>query len=561
MTVTLNRRTVLGGALIGAAAAGSARAKTAVDGGDRKTRRAMSALEDYVEQHRGDWAIPGMIVSLATRDGLSGQIYSGLADADAQIPVGADHLFHIGSITKMIAALTVWSQIDEGKLSPDQTLAELMPEINVHSSAPITLRHLLNHTSGLPRDASPFLAGGLRSGFAPGSHWSYCNLGYRLLGMITARTDESVFSECAERRVLRPLGMNRSAGAIRTAERARHARGYEPLRIDRPSMRPGPMFAAPWVDYDGAAGCVAATAEDMSRFLRFLIDLADGKGGPVLSDTAARAFLADPADAPGWAEGVTYGNGIAQMDVDGRKFLHHTGGMVSFTSSLHVDREAGVAAFASANVHYATTHRPRNITSYACKLLGAAATEEDAPAPPGTKPVVEAPERFLGTFTAEDGEVIEFSVEDDRLYMSVGGDIGEVQQVAGLGVCDLDGFRETGLAPEMDGDAIKAIWAGSKEYLRDPSKGFLKSVAAVKALEGNYMGDSRGGVPSRVYARGDKLFVTFANYDDMLTQLANGDWISGDADKTSDWARFDGVVDGRPQRVSWTGETQTRRAG
>ena len=559
-----DRRTVLGGAVagtaIGAVAGGSARATSTIVGGGDDARRAIANLEDYADQHRGDWGIPGMIVSLASRDGLSAQIYSGLADLEAETPVGADHLFHVGSITKMMTALTLWSQIDEGKLAPTQTLAELMPEIEVEADAPITLQHLLDHTSGLPRDTSPYLAGGLRTGFTPGSHWAYCNLGYKLAGMIAARTDGTSFPECVERRLLRPLGMNGSEGAIRTKDRMRHAKGYEPERIDRPSMRPGPMAPAAWVDYDGASGCVAATAEDMSRFLRFLIDLSDGKGGQVFSDNAAEAFLANPADAPGGGGRVAYGNGLAHLVSDERKFLQHTGGMVSFTSALLVDREAGVASFASANIHFGTTHRPRNVTRHGCALLRAAQTGGKLPSGPGTKPLVSRPERYVGSFTAEDGEVVSFTEDKGRLEISFRGETSELQRVGSISVCDVALFRDTGVAAVIRDGKVKAIWAGSKEFLRDPSAGYTHSTDAVKALEGTYVGESRWDVPTKIYARGKNLFATGGNYANPLTPLSNGDWVSGDPSKTSDFVRFDGVVNGRPQRMGGSGDDQIRRA-
>jgi hypothetical protein len=136
--------------------------------------------------------------------------------------------------------------------------------------------------------------------------------------------------------------------------------------------------------------------------MHFLFGLADGEGGAVFSDDAAKRFLADPAD--GWGLGAKYGNGAARINVDGRDYLHHTGGMVSFCSAMHVDAEAGVGAFASANVHYALNYRHDHVTTFACELMRAARVKVSTPAPKPAKPPLENPERFAGAFTSAAGD-------------------------------------------------------------------------------------------------------------------------------------------------------------
>ena len=144
---------------------------------------------------------------------------------------------------------------------------------------------------------------GLWTLFEPGTDWEYCNLGYRILGKIAGEAHGGRFSDCVSARVLNPLGMMQSKGAMHGRDRALYAQGYEPARMDRPVMHPGPMVEAPWVDYDGGAGCVASTASDMALFLRFLIGLADGKGGPVLSDRAAAGFVTRTCRCAGLGRG------------------------------------------------------------------------------------------------------------------------------------------------------------------------------------------------------------------------------------------------------------------
>lgn len=557
----VNRRTVLSGGVMIAGLSASASASTRKTGGGRAQSKALSSLADYVDQHRADWGIPGMTACIVDGNGFSGTVNAGLADVDRNVAVGPDQLFQVGSITKMMTALAAWSLIDEGKLSPDARLSELMPELSVRDGDAITLKHLLDHTSGLPRGAPVILDGGLWSGFEPGSHWAYCNLGYKLAGMVVAKADGRLFPEALEARVLRPIGMNASIGAMRAIDRDRYAQGYQPAPLDRPAMRPGARSEAPWVDYDGASGCVGATASDMALFLKFLIGVSNGKGGSVFSDETATRFLGDPADAPGWSEGTKYGNGIAHITQDERAYLHHTGGMVSFSSSLHLDRAAGVAAFASGNVHYATNYRPRDVTLYACQLLQAAQDDAPAPTPNPTKPTVKDAAHFTGVFTAQSGDAFQVIADGDQVKMRRGDRETKMQPIGDKHfACEDEGFEITGLQFDVEDGAPVRAWAGSVEYAADPSKGYLQTpTPELRALEGRYDSDDRWSTPIRIYARGDKLVMKNANYVSVLTQLDNGDWRPGDKEWWPDWVRFDGFLDGKAERLLISGVPYLRR--
>ena len=75
---------------------------------------------------------------------------------------------------------------------------------------------------------------------------------------------------------------------------------------------------------------------------------------------------------------------------------------------MHIDAQAGVAAFASSNVHYGLSYRPRGVTILACQLLRAAREGGPAPTPMPTRPRVEHPEAFAGTYTAASGETLRY---------------------------------------------------------------------------------------------------------------------------------------------------------
>ena len=555
----VSRRIFLGSAVAaaGAVSCGTASAARAVrtEGGGKAEKRALKLIEAYMAEHRAAWGLPGMTLAVVTRDGFTGFARSGLADVERGIEVRADHLFQIGSISKMFTALGCWSLIDEGKLSPDTRLSAALAGLSVRGGAAITLQQLLNHTSGLPADSAIFPEGGLWTGFAPGTNWSYSNCGYALAGMIGAAADGRPFPDMVEARVLAPLGMKGAVAAIRVADRDRYAQGYEPALTDRLNPRPGAMTPAPWVESDSPAGCLAATPADMATFMRFLFGLAEGKGGAVFSDDAAKRFLADPAD--GWGPGAKYGNGIARIEVDGRQYLHHTGGMVSFCSAMHVDADAGVAAFATTNVHYSLNYRPNRVTLYACEMLRALRANAPAPAKKPAKPALVNPARFAGVFTDAAGDAFEIVAGDGKISLRRAGRDSMMELATGTLFATVDpDFAITGVAFDVEGDKAVRAWIGEKEYARDPAGGFRPAApAALRALAGRYDNDDRWAGPLYVYARDGALWIGNA---EKLTPLGDDEWRLGD-ETSPERIRFGGVVNGRPQVLYFSGAPYVRR--
>lgn len=536
-----------------ATTASPASADTNKSGGSPAHRAALKKLEAYAEEHRANWGLPGMTVCVVDRQGFSGFVRIGWADIDQKAPVKPDHLWQVGSITKMMAAFTLWSMFEEGKLSPDTPFAEALPGIEVKNGEGIRLQHLLNHTSGMPNIAPYFSElGGLWSSYTPGTHWNYCNIGYALLGLIIANADGRPFEDAVKARLFKPLGMNDSVGAIRSSDRHRYPVGYLPYATDRMTMRPGPVAPAAWAEVDNVAGSNAATAGDMAKFLRFLIALSEGKGSGVLSDAGAVKFLANPADAPAFGKGVTYGNGVGHYPIDGRQYLHHTGGMVSVVSSLHVDVEAGVAAFASSNIGYAASnYRPKDVSLYACNLLRCLNAGVAAPAPNPPRPIVENPSHYAGVYTAANGDKLEVNASKDALTLRHRGVSSRMQDAGGgMFACEAPEFQVTGLLFEVEGEKAVRAWAGDVEYPANPSAGFKPLASPDLAIfAGRYDG-------TRIYARDGALW---RNNREKLIPLADGDYRVG-PDWSPERVRFDGYLAGRPQRMLTNGGPSWRVA-
>ena len=552
----IDRRAFMGGAALStgwlAACQESATAPKAVGSPDAGP---LIPLRNYANRHIAAWGLPGLTVVVVTREGYEGFVRAGYADLERKVPVGPDHLFQIGSISKMFTALATWSLIEEGRLSPDVKVLDALKGLEIGGGDDIRLQHLLNHTAGLPADSAIFIDGGLWTGFAPGTDWSYSNCGYELAGKIAADADGRPYPEMVKARVLDKLGMRDSVSDMRVADRPRYAQGYEPALTDRLNPVPGRMTPTAWVDSDSPAGCIAVTGADMAKFLRFLLELAGGKSGPVLSDTTAKRFLANPVD--GWGPGAKYGNGLARVTVDGRNYLHHTGGMISFCSALHVDPEAGVAAFVSANVHYSLDYRPSRLSIFACELMRSLKEGAPAPTPKPPRDVLKDPVTYAGVFVAADGDMFEIAVVDEALRLRKKGRDSALQQAAG----DLFATTEpdhsvTGVVIERENGQPVRAWCGETEYLVDPSIGYRPPAPdALRMLAGRYDTDDKWGGPLYVYVRDGKVLI--GNIEE-LTPMADGLWHYGDT-SSPERVRFDGYINGVPQRLMFSGTPFIRR--
>src|SRR5260370_23637308 len=250
---------------------------------DKRFRPAFARLDEFIAAHLRDVGAPGMTLALATRAGLLRASTYGFADMKAGAKVQPNTLFEIGSISKSFVALALMQMREEGKFDPSQPITTYLPWLKIDSKyAPITGHHLLSHTSGLP-DGVPFELIGfdqpLWTGFAPGEHFAYSNIGYDLLGRVLEAIDRQTLAAVLRRRVLDPLGMSSSEPVITNAIRPRMAIGYAPMFDDRPFPSRGALAEAAWVESGRGAGIVSSTATDMGKYLTMLINRGSVWGG------------------------------------------------------------------------------------------------------------------------------------------------------------------------------------------------------------------------------------------------------------------------------------------
>ena len=548
----LSRRAFTGGAL--GVALGTQLTTTAFAQAANRFSAAVAAIRAYGEAHLRYFGLPGMTLGLTTSDGFETVLNFGYANADARTPITPDTLFQIGSISKVIVASVMHQLVGEGRLKLTDRISELLPSIPLPRGNTIQVQHLLDHVAGLPSDTPLFPSGGLWTAYAPGAHWHYSNTGYAILGKIAEHVGGKPLDRLLAERVLAPLGMRRSRGAIVGADRTLYAQGYEAADMVVPFARGVPLAPAAWVDVTEGAGCVASTGEDMTRFLRSLSNAAQGRGGLGLSPEAAKAFTSHflPSDTPG----MSYGNGLMHVGNAGRSYLHHTGGMISFSSSFHVDVASGAGAFASSTISAFADYRPRLLTRFAVDALTNALARRPVPSPPPLDTRLPNAAAYVsgyvgptGAFDVRAGNPLTIVTRNGEAALQPWG--GEVFRTTH------PDFRQYSIKFEKSGAAVTGASWGPASFLRQGSARPLpKSDPALARLAGRYVNDSPWWGAMTVVERGSALWL---GTEEPMTRIGENLWRVGDESWSPERASFDHYIDGRPQVLILAGEKFLRR--
>jgi CubicO group peptidase (beta-lactamase class C family) len=540
----ITRRAFTGGAL--SVALGSQLTSPAF-AQDPKRAAALSAINAYGEAHLRHFRLPGMTLGVTTPDGFSTVMNFGYANADARTPITPETLFQIGSISKLITAALLHQFAGEGKFRLTDRVSDLLPAIPLPPGNAIQVQHVLDHVAGIPGDAPAFPAGGLWTAYAPGQHWHYSNTGYEILGKLIEHFAGKPLARVAEERLFLPLGMRRSHGAIIGADRTRYAQGYE-ASDQLPFALGVPLAPAGWVDVTFGAGMVASTADDMNRLMRSLANAAQGRGGMGLSAEAGRAYATHsvPSDSPG----MRYGNGIMHTGDRHRSYLHHTGGMVSFSSSFHIDTASGVGAFASSTIGAFAEYRPRLLTQFAVDALTNAIGGHAPPSPPPLERPVTHPAAYIGNYSGPAGA---FEVRSGNpLTIVANGQSAPLLQWDGdLFRTTHPDFRAFSLLFERQGKAVTAASWGPATYLRAGSKAEPPAFNSQLAmLAGRYVNDSPWNGMAQVVQRGGRLWI---GTETPMTRIGDNLWRIGEEEWSPERASFANFIDGRPQTFSFSG--------
>lgn len=325
---------------------------------------------------------PGCALAVAKVGNL---VYSrgyGYANLDYDIPITPQTVFDVASITKQFNAAIITMLAREGKLSLEDDVRKWLPELPQYAS-PITLRHMLYHTSGLrdylnlfplagrddyyPISHARILAMMSRQralNFPPGKQYSYSNTAYMLLAQVIERASGQSFGKNARERIFEPLGMK---GSLLYDDREkiipRRATGYD--RANDGSIRIAHNY-----NFDVAGdGQLYSTVGDLLQW----DDHLHGAKKPAIYSLMMTEGRLNNGDATGYAQGIELGT------YRGLRTVEHSGSSWGFHSHLMRFVQPGLSIAIACNANQSS---PRSLARrvadhYLADQLGPSASDEE----------------------------------------------------------------------------------------------------------------------------------------------------------------------------------------
>ena len=284
---------------------------------------------------------PG-ILAKTSEGGKTWGYAAGIADLNTKEPMKTDFRFRIGSVTKTFTATVVLQLAGENRLNLDDSIEKWLPGViqgNGYDAKQITVRQMLNHTSGIAEyskskeadftnpkrmyTAEELVKIGLSAppDFAPGTGWSYSNTGYVLLGMLIEKVTGNSYAEEIENRIIEPLELSNTflPGNSSVIPGTNHARGY--VQPDGASELKDVTYYNP--SAGSSAGDMISTADDLNKFFSYLL------GGKLLKEQQLKQMLTTVPT--GIAEIGRYGLGIYETKLpNGVSIWGHSGGIPGF---------------------------------------------------------------------------------------------------------------------------------------------------------------------------------------------------------------------------------------
>jgi methyl acetate hydrolase len=272
-----------------------------------------SKISDLLQHATDAGDVPGVAVAVATPDGVAFEGAAGKRDLDNGAAMAPDTVVRIASMTKAISGACAMQLVEQGKLVLDAPLGRLLPELGDAQvlegfdadgkaklrapKRPITLRHLLTHTSGhtyemwnatigdyRTRTAMPTLASGKLASlnipllFDPGEQWEY-GIGIDWAGRAVEEASSLKLADYMQRNLFDPLGMADTGYRINDGQRARLAQLY--LRKAE-GLAPFAREVAEDAEFDPGGGGLFSTVRDYAKFTQMILNKGTANGARLL---------------------------------------------------------------------------------------------------------------------------------------------------------------------------------------------------------------------------------------------------------------------------------------
>jgi CubicO group peptidase (beta-lactamase class C family) len=374
---------------------------------------------------RWNTTTPGCAVGVASAGKPILMKAYGMADLEHDVPNTADTIFESGSLAKQFTAMAILLLAKEGKLSLDDQVRTHIPELPDYG-VPLTIRHMLTHTSGLrdwgsvasiagaPRTSREYTHGHVLDivsrqkslNFPPGTQYSYSNTGYNLSAIIVSRLSGMSFAEFSKRRIFEPLGMTS------TQWRDDHRRIVKRRAIAYRPHDQGYEIEMPFENVHGNGGLLT-TVGDLLKWNENYVN-------PKIGDAA---LLAQQQTKGRFNDGRehNYALGLRVDSFRGVTNINHSGSTAGYVTHLNRFPDAHLSVAVLCNVSSGSATNAANDVSLLYlgdRAKGAATRPGRTPESPTVAMPAAAMPELTGRYWSDEAEVaLVAAIEKDQLVL------------------------------------------------------------------------------------------------------------------------------------------------
>ncbi len=304
-------------------------------------------LETWIKAQMEYYGLPGLSVGIVYDQDLIWSKGFGYATVEKKVPATPQTVYRIASITKLFTCTAIMQLRDQNKLKLDDPIAKYLPWFKIKNRFPdapaITIRQLMTHTSGLPREAAfPYWTDHefptiekiiatlpkQETIYPSATKLKYSNLGIALLGQIIVKVSGEAYETYIKNHILKPLNMSNTSVNLTDEHKERLATGYGRRLPD------GTRKIMPFIDAKGLtpAANMSSTVEDLAKFIS--LQFRDGALGndQILKGSTLREMQRIHWLQPNWKNG--WGLGFSISHRDDKSFVGHGGWVAGFRTQI-----------------------------------------------------------------------------------------------------------------------------------------------------------------------------------------------------------------------------------
>lgn len=359
-------------------------------------RSALDLLQAWIESQMEYRQLPGLSIALVSDQEVFWSKGFGMADPETGTAASPETIYRIASISKLFTATALLQLRDRSLLNLDDPVNRYLSWFKIRNrhknTRAITIRHLLTHTSGLPRESAfPYWTDfefptreqmmealpHQETVFPPETRWKYSNLALALAGEIVAEVSGESYAEYIHRHILDPLEMASTSVHLPEDHTSRLAAGYSRRMPD------GSRERRPFTHSRGLtpAANLSSTVLDMARFVALQFRGGPAKGPQILKGSTLREMHRVHWLKPDWSGGWGLGFNIERRN--GRVLIGHGGNVAGYATKIAfcLEEKFGVIVMTNADDGNPENYRDRTFSLAAPAVRKARKTKKSHPAP------------------------------------------------------------------------------------------------------------------------------------------------------------------------------------